>query len=237
MIKLSRSLLSRSLPSEISGKSGNIRDALRLHSFTSQAGISTAGHDFSAKGDSPARIFAPYTIYKGKAALSVVPILPTFTKLDSGDVRVQRSGVMMLTFWPAIGERKYDWERRQKFALSPTEVGSLLNMGRHDSSEFFHDPSMLTSNAGQVRKNLSIKAIDDGTGYFFSLNVHNNILKSNERFSVPITAAEFAVMKTACSFALPHLMGWHRLTNQSPRGLGGSSSKVDRQSLELEWDK
>lgn len=25
---------------------------------------------------------APYTVYKGKAALSVAPILPTFTKLD-----------------------------------------------------------------------------------------------------------------------------------------------------------
>ena len=28
------------------------------------------------------RIFAPYSVYKGKAALSVTPVLPTFTKLD-----------------------------------------------------------------------------------------------------------------------------------------------------------
>lgn len=28
------------------------------------------------------RIFAPYTVYKGKAAFSLSPCLPTFTKLD-----------------------------------------------------------------------------------------------------------------------------------------------------------
>ncbi|ESR55055.1 hypothetical protein CICLE_v10024178mg, partial [Citrus x clementina] len=69
--------------------------------------------------------------------------------------------------------------------------------------------------------------------------VANNILKTNERFVVPVSTAEFAVMKTACSFALPHLMGWDRLTNQLPRSSteSSSSSKVDQQFLDLEWDK
>lgn len=86
---------------------------------------------------------------------------------------IERRGSLMMTFMPAIGERKYDWEKKQvlifcslfpplylhlcsfssdnfilfvvllqKFALSPTEVGSLISMGSKDSSEFFHDPSM-----------------------------------------------------------------------------------------------
>lgn len=40
-------------------------------------------------------------------------------------------------------------------------------------------------------------------------------------------------------FALPHLMGWDRLTNQLPRSSteSSSSSKVDQQFLDLEWDK
>ncbi|KAJ4966638.1 hypothetical protein NE237_018487 [Protea cynaroides] len=42
------------------------------------------------------------------------------------------------------------------FALSPTEVGSVLSLGTNDSCEFFHDPSMKTSLAGQVRKSLSV---------------------------------------------------------------------------------
>ncbi|XWS22011.1 hypothetical protein CRYUN_Cryun30bG0106900 [Craigia yunnanensis] len=173
MMKLSRSLLSRKLSSQklLSGKWVDVRDALCSHTFESRAAFSTSVHDFAAKGNSNGRVFAPYTVYKGKAALSVSPLLPTFCKIDSGSasLKVDRSGSMMLTFWPAVGERKYDWEKRQKFALSPTEVGSLISMGVQDVSEFFHDPSMKSSNAGQVSKKLYIKALDGGNGYMISL--------------------------------------------------------------------
>ncbi|GFY95196.1 similar to WHIRLY 2 [Actinidia rufa] len=95
---------------------------------------------------------------------------------QSGILKVDRSGTIMLTFWPAIGERKYDWEKRQKFALSATEVGSLISLGSKDSCEFFHDPSMLSSNAGQVRKSLSVKPHD--SGYFISLAIGVNLLNN-----------------------------------------------------------
>ncbi|XWS24663.1 hypothetical protein CRYUN_Cryun27aG0002000 [Craigia yunnanensis] len=241
MMKLSRSLLSRKLSSQtlLSEKCVDVRDVLCSHAFESRAAFSTSVHDFAAKGNSNARVFAPYTVYKGKAALSVSPLLPTFSKIDSGSagLKVDRRGSMMLTFWPAVAERKYDWEKRQKFALSPTEVGSLISMGAHDVSEFFHDPSMKSSNAGQVSKKLYIKALDGGNGYMVSLTVTNNILKSNERFNVPVTTAEFAVLKTACSFALPHIIGWDWLINQSRKGIEGSPSKVNPQLLDLEWDR
>ncbi|KHN43150.1 hypothetical protein glysoja_001733 [Glycine soja] len=57
-----------------------------------------------------------------------------------------------------------------------------------------------SSNAGQVRKSLSIKP--HANGYFVSLTVVNNLLNTNDYFSVPVTTAEFAVMKTACSVCL-----------------------------------
>lgn len=242
MMKLARSLLSRKLSSQtlLSGKSADVRDALCSHAFESRAAFSTSVRDFAAKGNSDGRVFAPYTVYKGKAALSLSPLLPTFSKIDSGSasLKVDRHGCMMLTFWPAVGERKYDWEKRQKFALSPTEVGSLISMGAHDVSEFYHDPSMKSSNAGQVSKKLYIKALDGGNGYMISLTVTNNILKSNERFNVPVTTAEFAVLKTACSFALPHIIGWDRLMNQRrSKGIEGSPPKVNPQLLDLEWDR
>ncbi|MBA0681029.1 hypothetical protein Goari_012691, partial [Gossypium aridum] len=208
--------------------------------FESRAAFSTSLQDFAATGNANGRVFAPYTIYKGKASLSISPVLPTFVKIDSdvGGLKVNRRGSMMLTFCPAVGERKYDWEQRQKFALSPTEVGSLISMGAHDASEFFHDPSMKSSNAGQVSKKLFIKAFDGGNGYMISLTVTNNILKSTEHFNIPVTTAEFAVLKTAFSFALPHIMGWDRLTNQSPKGIKGSPSKVNpKQHFDLEWDR
>lgn len=219
-------------------KLGDIKGALCLHAFTSRAGISTAKQTFPAKGSySEDRIFAPYSVYKGKAALSVTPVLPTFAKMDSGGFKVDRRGSIMLRFWPAVGERKYDWEKRQLFALSATEVGSLISLGPTGSCELFHDPSMQTSNAGQVRKSLSIKPHADSSGYFISLTVANNIMKTNERFVVPVTTAEFSVMRTAFSFALPHLIGWDRYTNQSQGSVMNSPSKLGSQLLDSEWDK
>uniref|UniRef100_A0A7N0ZQU6 Uncharacterized protein n=1 Tax=Kalanchoe fedtschenkoi TaxID=63787 RepID=A0A7N0ZQU6_KALFE len=191
----------------------------------------------AASSDNPSsKVYAPYTVFKGKAALSVSPVLPTFRKLDSGGLQLDRRGVMMLNIWPAIGERKYDWEKRQSFALSATEVGSLLTLGPQDSCEFFHDPSMKTSNAGQVRKSLSIKANADNSGYFFSLSVANNILKTSERLTVPVTSAEFAVMRTAFSFALPHIMGWDRIACQLSAGVS-YSTKAAPLVKDMEWDR
>ncbi|XP_020212560.1 single-stranded DNA-binding protein WHY2, mitochondrial [Cajanus cajan] len=242
MLKLSRVLPLTStsrhrLLEALSPRKVEVGDCLRDRpEFTSSsAGISTAANSYAAKGYTSDRVFAPYTVYKGKAAFSLSPCLPTFTKLESGSVVVDRRGTMMMNFMHSIGERKYDWEKRQRFALSATEVGSLITMGPQDSCEFFHDPSMLSSNAGQVRKSLSIKP--NSNGYFVSLTVVNNLLNTKDQFSVPITAAEFAVMKTACSFALPHIMGWDQITKQQSRGTAGLQPKSGSQVLDLEWEK
>ncbi|GMH00109.1 hypothetical protein Nepgr_001948, partial [Nepenthes gracilis] len=47
-------------------------------------------------------------------------------------------------------------------------------------------------------------------------DVMSNVLQTSERFTVPVTSAEFAVMRTAFSFALPRIMGWDQYTNQLP---------------------
>lgn len=177
-----------------------------LSTFSSRHGISTAGSDLLANG-SYGRTSANYTIFKGKAALSVRPKLPNF-KVDSGSSRIDKKGAVFLTFWPAVGLRKYDWEKKQIFALSPTEVGSLISIGPAESCEFLHDPSMKSSLEGQVKKSLSITPLSNDGGYFLNLTVMNLIQKTNERFSVPVTKAEFTVMRTALSYALPHIMGW-----------------------------
>ncbi|CAH1446480.1 unnamed protein product [Lactuca virosa] len=204
-----------------------------------QRGISTARQSYGAEGGrNSGRIFADYAIFKGKAALSVAPVLPSFSKTDSGYTKVDRRGVIMLTFRPAIGERKYDSEKKQLFALSVTEVGSFISLGPGDSCEFFHDPLMQSRDAGQVRKSLSIKPHTDG--YFISLTVANNILKTNERLTVPVSTAEFAVMRAAFSFALPHIMGWAHSTNQvsDDNNVGRDSLKVHPQaSSSSEWDR
>ncbi|XP_015056791.1 single-stranded DNA-binding protein WHY2, mitochondrial isoform X1 [Solanum pennellii] len=241
MLKVSRLLHPRHIRNQLLHKKlpgEDVKGSIWQNAINTFAAFSTVRQDVVADaGKREGRVFAPYSVFKGKAALSAEPRLPTFNRLDSGGVKLNRRGVIMLTFWPSVGERKYDWEKRQLFALSATEVGSLISMGTRDSSEFFHDPSMLSSNAGQVRKSLSIKPNADGSGYFISLSVVNNNLKTNDRFTVPVTTAEFAVMRTAFSFALPHIMGWDRFTNRPSESISQSPSKVVPQLMEAEWDR
>ncbi|KAL8093215.1 single-stranded DNA-binding protein WHY2, mitochondrial-like [Apium graveolens] len=215
----------------------NVANSLMELRVMPKACISTTIQSFSNNGKMSDRVFANYNIYKGKVALSASPRLPQFSKLDSGAFKVDRQGTIMLSFSPAIGERKYDWEKKQLFALSPTEVGSLISLGPDDTCEFFHDPSMKSSNAGQVRKTLQVKPYSDGTGYFISLSVVNNILKISDRFTIPVTRAEFAVMRTAFSFVLPHILGWDQYTNQSARTVKEDAPMVDPRVKNLEWDR
>ncbi|XP_021775303.1 single-stranded DNA-bindig protein WHY2, mitochondrial-like [Chenopodium quinoa] len=233
MMKLATIFKSRgNVPGQLLKRSNLTQDVFCLHALMGCAGMSTVGQ----KTFTNDRIFAPYYVYKGKAAFSAEPIPPKFCKVDSG-IRVKRQGFIMMSFSPSVGERKYDWQRKQMFALSPTEVGSLIALGPNGSCDFFHDPAMQTSNAGQVRKSLSIKPSPDGTGYFMSLSVTNNITKTNERFSVPVTSAEFAVMRTSFSFALPHIMGWDRYSSQPPVFKEENATKVGLRSMDSEWDR
>ena len=85
-----------------------------------------------------------YSIYKGKAALTVEPRAPEFTPLDvklkycaensaisffwkrikifmglvfvqSGAYKVSKEGFVLLQFAPAAAARQYDWSRKQVF--------------------------------------------------------------------------------------------------------------------------
>ncbi|KAM0885206.1 hypothetical protein ACQ4PT_030504 [Festuca glaucescens] len=229
--------LPRFLPST-SRRVSDLKEVLWSGSLTFEHALSTSAANYDENAST--KKFASYTVFKGKAALSISPILPVFSKLESGASRVNRNGSVMLTFFPAVGQRKYDYAKKQLFALSPTEVGSLISLGPAESCEFFHDPSMKSSNEGQVKKTLSITPLGSDNGYFLNISVMNNGQKTNERMSVPITKAEFAVMRTALSFALPHIMGWDQaLTShsQSPSSAPASRPRVERPNPDSEWDR
>lgn len=240
MLKLSRSLVPRNQPTRnlLTENFGDVRDTSWLSHFTSRFGFSTDRSDLMNSGNYSGRAYADFSIYKGKAALSVSPVLPKFSKLDSGFSKVEKKGVVMLKFLPAIGTRKYDNEKKQHFALSATEVGSLISLGPTESCEFFHDPSMKSSLEGQVKKTLTVSPINDGSGYFFNLSVLNSAQKMTERISVPVTKAEFAVMRTAFGFALPHIMGWDRLVTPQHSSAPGQMKEPEmRLSPDFEWGR
>uniref|UniRef100_A0A1D1ZK83 Anthranilate synthase component I-2, chloroplastic n=1 Tax=Anthurium amnicola TaxID=1678845 RepID=A0A1D1ZK83_9ARAE len=244
MMKASCNFLSRLSRHAVIGRVlfqqvSNVKEASKLSRFTFQNDFSTSKHNFVANETFISRTYADFAIFKGKAALSVFPVMPKFSKMDSGCFIIDKKGVVMLKFMPAIGVRKYDPQRKQVFALSPTEVGCLISLGPQDSCEFFHDPSMKSSLEGQVKKTLTVNPTSNDGGYFITLNVTNVSEKISERFSLPLSKAEFAVLRASFSFILPHIMGWDRLTAPQPAIVGSNPPKLSAMQLspELEWDK
>ncbi|KAK8493707.1 hypothetical protein V6N12_019294 [Hibiscus sabdariffa] len=185
---------------------------------------------------SPPRYYVGHSIYKGKAALTVEPKAPEFVPLDSGAFKISREGFVLLQFAPAAGVRQYDWGRKQVFSLSVTEIGTLISLGTKESCEFFHDPFKGKSDEGKVRKVLKVEPLPDGSGHFFNLGVQNKLLNMDESIYIPITRAEFTVLKSAFSFILPYLLGWHAFANSTkPDETSRVNNANPRYGGDYEW--
>ncbi|KAM1521175.1 hypothetical protein ACFX14_011595 [Malus domestica] len=184
------------------------------------------------------RIYVGHSIYKGKAALTVEPKAPEFTPLDSGAFKLSREGFVLLQFAPAAGVRVYDWSRKQVFSLSVTEIGSLVSLGSKESLEFFHDPFKGKSDEGKVRKVLKVEPLPDGSGHFFNLGVQNKLINLDESIYIPITRAEFAVLKSAFNFILPYILGWHAYANSiKPEDSGRANNSGIKYGGDFEWSR
>ncbi len=86
------------------------------------------------------RTFAGFNIYKGKGAINVVPIPPTFSVTERSQ-SVHRAGALLLEFAPAgSGPREYDWSKKATFSLSATECGEIARLKEGVATEFTHDP-------------------------------------------------------------------------------------------------
>lgn len=105
--------------------------------------VYTTDYHQSSSSSSPVRNTVRYNVYKGKSALNIKPIPPTFAPPSPKGYRtIEREGTLFLEVAPAGSQpREYDWSRKITFALSATECGELL--ANHDFSqtvEFMHDP-------------------------------------------------------------------------------------------------
>ncbi|XP_031504999.1 single-stranded DNA-binding protein WHY1, chloroplastic-like [Nymphaea colorata] len=237
--------INRELPCRLNGvsaasrKSFSVRcrrsDSFESQKFTRDSDDVLPGSQTSG---SLARVFVGHSIFKGKAALTVEPRAPEFASLDSGAFKLSREGSVILQFAPAVGTRQYDWNRKQVFSLSITEIGTLISLGMRDSCEFFHDPFKGKSDEGKIRKVLKVEPFSDGTGYFFNLSVSNKLQNVDESIYIPITKAEFTVLISACNFILPYLMGWQAFAETiSPEDSVRWTNSQQQPAADLEWNR
>eukprot|EP00250_Pteridium_aquilinum_P035415 c9368_g2_i1 orf=60-749(+) len=192
--------------------------------------LSTAADSSSSQQNGATKIFCQHTFYKGKSALAINPGRPIFKTSEAGGVYLQKEGSLFMSFAPSTGPRQYDWCRKQFIALSATELGGLVALTTSDNLEFYHDPHMGSSDAGMVRKALKVEGMGDKSGFFFNMSVSNKLENVDERFSVPLTRGEFAVMRSSFNFIIPYLMGWHAHINPA-------SIQTGEVNPELEWER
>ncbi|XP_057777121.1 single-stranded DNA-binding protein WHY1, chloroplastic isoform X2 [Salvia miltiorrhiza] len=191
----------------------------------------------SQPGQFPPRVYVGYSVYKGKAALTVEPRPPEFSPLDSGAFKLSKEGYVLLQFAPASGVRQYDWSRKQVFSLSVTEIGHIISLGASNSCEFFHDPNKGKSDEGRVRKVLKVEPLPDSSGHFFNLSVQNKITNVDEKIYIPITKAEFAVLVSSFNFVLPYLLGWHTFANSIKPEDANRLNSTNPRSSDFEWTR
>jgi hypothetical protein len=168
---------------------------------------------------SDVRTFASYNIYKGKGAVCVKPILPTFsavvtntnTNPPSKFRTVTREGTILFEFAPPGSQmREYDWTKKSTFALDATECGGILVMDNTVGKDFFHDPNLGSNDKGNVVKTLRWSPTQDGNGMFLSLQVKDKML-GQSTISIPVSWAELEVIKSICSASIPKLLGIDQL--------------------------
>lgn len=166
-------------------------------------------------------LFVDHSIYKSNCAASFKAILPTWEPTQGGGRTIKRTGVLLLEMAvtsnqaPASsGNRTYDWQNKQIFALSALELAELIDMGQGRRStpiELFHDPSKAGAPPG-VTKSLKVARKDDPAGntYFLNLYVKENG-KQAPPMGLPLTQAEMTVMCTLSSYLIPRLLGFDAL--------------------------
>jgi hypothetical protein len=91
---------------------------------------------------SSSRCYTSYDIFKGKSALNVKVITPTFTQSSSGGpLALKKAGALLLECAPGAA-RSYDWSKKLAMALSVTEMAEILAFTAEAGSlEFVHDPN------------------------------------------------------------------------------------------------
>eukprot|EP00667_Euglena_gracilis_P024343 EG_transcript_27932 len=153
----------------------------------------------------PGPQFAKFTVFKGRTAMGV-KIIPGKFRRTSYGVALTRGGVLLLEFAPKIQgtERQYDWKNSIIFGLKPSECGELLagNFGEKGIA-FVHNPALRQGAPPEPMKTLRLSKAPEGKGFFIVAGVGGGA-----SFSLPLTAAEFEVLKVLMRHGIPRMLGF-----------------------------
>ncbi|KAH1058331.1 hypothetical protein GYH30_002757 [Glycine max] len=189
------------------------------------------------------RLYVGYSVYTKKGMLTVIPRPPEFESKSSGAFKVSKEGYVVLQFAPSVGadEPIYDWNHKQTFSLSVSEMGTLIILGARDSWEFSHETVKLKSSEIDVRKVLKVEPLLDATGHLFSLRVLKkpaNMEGIQKSIFLPVTRADLEVLRSLFNYIMPYLLGWNAFGNSiKPEVYSQVNSTNPRYGADNEWNR
>ncbi|CAL5228921.1 g12145 [Coccomyxa viridis] len=169
-------------------------------------------------------VYANFSVYKGKAALSLKIIKPRWSEMKDGGYMLERPGSLMLELAPvspessnSMGARNYVWDRKQYFALSPMEIGGVIEAVAEKKAmkELFHDPNKgRPGDDGRISKTLTLQPLGEKGDWFLGLDVKDAANKENSvKLGLPLTGGELHTIKALSEFLIPRLVGWDEVLN------------------------
>lgn len=169
-------------------------------------------------------LYSAYTVYKGKGAMSLKVIKPTWERLPGG-LKVTRDGTVLLEFARNIAAQQYDWGSKEVFGLSAVECAAVLEAtDARQGCDFYHDPNKGGSGEGTIQKTLSIKPMERG-GWYFTVNVTQGGTKNSVGCNV--SDPELRLIKTLMTFLIPRLIGFDEQFQGVPFVANGGAAGGD----------
>ncbi|ETW09554.1 hypothetical protein, variant [Aphanomyces invadans] len=159
---------------------------------------------------SQARTFPQFTVYGSDALLQLSPIAPVYTNAGSY-LKLKRGGSLMLT-WCKKTSSGYNYQEKFYFALTPTEIGALLNSldDRAPRFSLVHSPNA-NATGDTATKVLAVEYQPEHLKTVFEYG------SSNDRAAVALSSGEVRVFKELLQYSIPYLYGFHStLANADP---------------------
>ncbi|RDX73999.1 Single-stranded DNA-binding protein WHY1, chloroplastic, partial [Mucuna pruriens] len=128
------------------------------------------------------------------------------------------------------------------FALSVSEMGTLISLGATGSWEFFHETMKPKSDDDiEVKKVLKVEPLVDATGHLFSLSVQKkpqNMEEIQDSIFIPVSRAELTVLRSIFNYIMPYLLGWNAFANSiKPEVYSRVNSTNPRYGTDNEWNR
>ncbi|KAF6265254.1 ssDNA-binding transcriptional regulator [Scenedesmus sp. NREL 46B-D3] len=153
-------------------------------------------------------VFADFSIYKTKGALTVKPIKPTWAALGNNGWKMERNGTMLFELANPVGsgDRRYSWDQKVVISLQANELSSILAEPDTEHT-FYHDTFKgQAGREGTLVKILKWSRAPDGRAYFINASVSDKANGINN---------SFYTFKRLIDYSIPYMLGWDTMFNTS----------------------